>query len=60
MQDLRKKYAKVIVQLRGAMSRKGSRTKAKRIVRMIRDAEGREDALRLYRRRVIDIRLFAE
>lgn len=60
MQSLRKKYAKVIIQLRGAMGKPGSRTKAKRIVKMIRDAEGNEDALRFYKRSVVDITLFRE
>jgi hypothetical protein len=41
------------------MGCKGARTKAKRIVRMIRDADGKDDARRFYKRSVIDIRLFA-
>jgi hypothetical protein len=60
VKSLIKKYTPVIIQLRGAMGRKGGRTKAKRIVKMIRDAEGKEDALRFYRRSVIDITLFAK
>lgn len=60
MKSLIKKYTPVIIQMRGAMGRKGGRTMARRIVRMIRDAEGKEDALRFYRRSVIDITLFTK
>lgn len=60
MQSLRKKYTKVIIRLRGSMGSPGARTKAKRIVKMIRDADGKDDARRFYKRSVIDVRLFAK
>lgn len=60
MQSLRKKYAPVIVRLSGSTGKRGARTMAKRIVKMIRDAEGKEDALRFFRRSVVDVMLFRE